>query len=222
MQEPGRITAIRAQSRSPERVSIYVDGVFVFGVHRDVLLEFDVSTGMQLDVAVCEAMGRRDAFFRARAVAWNFLTYRDRSAEEVSRRLVRRGFEQDVVEEVIERLREAGVVDDEALARSYAESRFHVHGYGPRRVRADLRRRGVRPEAVEAAIAAVYEEPEDVVDRAREMGRKRWETLHRETDTLKRRKKVIDYLVRRGFGYGIAHQVVRELAHDDVISSRGD
>lgn len=205
------MTSIRAQTRSPDRVSIFVDGRFAFGIHRDVLLEFELAKGRELTVRRQIELIRRDTFFKARGAAYGYLSYRDRSAAEIRRRLERDDYDADVIEDVVHVLQEAGLVDDRRFARAYAEDRFRSGGYGPLRVRSDLRKKGVGRAAVDAAIADVFSERGELLGRVRELGAKRWNQLSREADLRKRRKKVYDYLARRGFNYEMVRRIVNEL-----------
>lgn len=207
----GRVTSIRAQSRSPDRVSIFIDGCFAFGTHRDLLLEFDLAKGKELSVDTQTEIVKRDTFFKARTVAYRYLSYRDRSVSEIRRRLQRDEYASEVIEDVVSYLEEAGLIDDCRFAIAYAEGRFKSGGYGPLRVRADLRKKGVTPSAVDAAIADVYAEQDEMLERAREIGTRRWEQLACEKDELKRKKKVYDYLARRGFRYDMIRRIVDEL-----------
>ena len=207
----GRITSIRQQAKAPDRVSIFLDGAFAFGIHRDILLEFDVRKGLELEVATQEAMLRRDGFFRARAVAFKYLSFRGRTAAEIRRRLARSDYAEDVAADVVAYLERSGLVNDEAYALQYAESRYLAGGYGPTRIKADLHKKGVSPAASQAAIEQVFSERSEVVERARELGQKRWNRLQSEKDERKRKKKVYDYLARRGYGFDVVHQVVSDL-----------
>lgn len=207
---PGHITSIRAQARSPDRVSIFIDGAFALGIHRDLLLEFDLARGVEVDLHRLKMLVRRDAYFRARAAAFRYLSYRDRAAAEIMRCLERAEYPSDVIEEVVRDLERAGYVDDHAFALTYAESRFRSGGYGPVRVRSDLKRKGVKTEAVEAALDEVFS-CDEVLERAREIGARRWDRLRREPDRIKRKKKVYEYLARRGFAFDLVHRVVDEL-----------
>ena len=212
----GRITSIRQQAKTPDRVSIFLDGAFAFGIHRDILLEFDVRKGVELEVATQEAMLRRDAFFRARAAAFRFLSFRGRTASEVQRRLARSEFSEDVAADVVAYLERAGLLNDQTYALQYAESRYQSGGYGPTRIKADLHRKGVSASTVQAAIDEVFSETSEVVERARELGQKRWNRLQSEKDERKRKKKVYDYLARRGFGFDIVYQVVSDLQRGSI------
>lgn len=211
----GRITSIRAQTKAPDRVSVFIDGEFGFGIHRDVLLEFELARGVELTVEKQVEIVDRDAYFRARAVAVRYLSYRERSAAEIRRRLRRDDYPSVVIEDVVHYLEESGFVDDRKYALNYTEGRFRSRGYGPIRIRADLRRRGVNRGAIDAAIDQVYSARDEVLEKAREMGSKRWAQLDRESDPLKRKKKVYDYLGRRGYAFDVVRRVVDELEAAD-------
>jgi regulatory protein len=135
---------------------------------------------------------------------------RARTAQEVRKRLARAGFGELVVERVIERLLELGYLNDAEYARRYAESRFGAKGYGPQRIRRELRHRGVAEQETEAALEELLQTA-DPLEAAREQAEKRWKRLEGETDPRKRRKKLSDFLVRRGFSFDTIRQVTDEL-----------
>lgn len=131
--------------------------------------------------------------------------------EEVRRKLHEKGYGADITDDVIQRLTDYGYLDHEAYAKAYVESRFSGSGYGPRRLSADLTRRGVDRGIVNRVVSEAIEDDEPA-DAALRQGRKRWAALERETDPRKRKKKVLDFLVRRAFDFGLARDVVEGLA----------
>ena len=205
---------MRARPRSSEYVSIHVEGRFAFEIHRDLLLEFDLAPGRVLDAGRQAEIVRRNAFFRARATAARFLAYRDRTVSEVRKCLQQEGCASEVVEAVVGHFERTGQLDDRRFAMTYADVRFHSGGYGPDRVRADLRRKGIGSTHVDGAIHAVFGGDEALLERMREMGRVRWDRLSAERDVLKRKRKVRDYLVRRGFPFELACRAVNDLANE--------
>lgn len=213
VREPGAITRLVAQKKNPMRVSVYLDGAYAFGVHQDVMIRHTLRIGMDLDVPMQEAILADDALARAKSLAMNYLGSKARSAHEVRQRLERKGFGAETCEHVLGRLEELGYLDDADYARRYAESRFRSKGYGPRRIQQELRRRGITGAIAEAAIAELLGEV-DPLAAAREQAAKRWDRLASETDGRKRRKKLGDFLVRRGFGFDVIRQVTDELERD--------
>lgn len=211
--QPGRITLLRAPNKSPERISVHIDDRFAFSLHQDVVLEFGLAKGKSLGVEEQARMVRRDLVFKARVTALRYMAYRDRTAAEVRRRLCKT-YSEEVVDEVVERLHASGLLDDRAFAEAFAERRFRQEGHGPARVRADLIRKGVASAVLEAALDAVFSEQDALADRAAEVGRTWWQRLSREPDEMKRKKKVCDYLVRRGYPFDLARRVVFDLASE--------
>ncbi len=211
----GVVTRLVAQKKAPDRVSVFLDGAFAFGVHVDVALAFGLAPGRALSEAEREEILAADAVFRAKSAAFRYLAYRARTEGEVRRKLSGKGFEEGVIDEVVERLYTLGYLDDEAYARAYVRARFAGRGYGPQRIRAELLRRGVRRDYADAALAELLAE-DDVAEQARRHAAKRWPRLASEPDPRKRRKKLTDYLVRRGFSFDVVRRVVDELAREET------
>ena len=208
--QTGTVTRLVAQQKNSNRVSVFIDGVFAFGVHVDLVVEFGLHKGQALDIEVQRQMVSADRVRAAREAALVYLGYGPRTEREVRQKLTGSGYDDDVAEDTVARLRELGYLDDAAYARNYVEARFRNRGYGPGRLRGDLLRRGVAAPLIDAALEDLIEQ-DDVLDAARRHAEKRWPRLAAEADARKRRKKLTDYLVRRGFSYDIARRVIDEL-----------
>ena len=88
----------------------------------------------------------------AYGAALRYLGRRDHFRSELAEKLRRKGFEEDAVEAALDRCEGANLLDDERLAGRFAQIRSEANGWGPRRIEAELRRRGVaRGIAEEAA-----------------------------------------------------------------------
>ena len=208
--QPGTVTRLAGQQKNPQRVSVFIDEAFAFGVHGDLVVEFGLYKGQALSVEQQQRIVEADRERAARGVAFEYLGYRARTEHELRQKLARSGFDEAVAERTVARLREMGYLDDQAYARSYVQARFRNRGFGPGRLRSDLRRRGVSGGLIDAAPDALLEQ-EDMLEAARRHAQKRWPRLAAETDAFKRRKKLSEYLVRRGFSYDTARRVFEEL-----------
>ena len=87
----------------------------------------------------------------AYAAALKVLSRRDHFAAEVENKLLRKGFDSDAIASALRRCRELDLVNDRRLANRFAEVRSENNGWGPRRISAELRRRGVDREIAEEA-----------------------------------------------------------------------
>lgn len=120
-------------------------------------------------------------------------------------RLRRRGAPAPVAAEVLADLTARGYLDDAAFARHWVATRS-ARGYGPARLRAELRARGVAGSLVDAALAA---QGDDELERARAVARRRLPALQR-ADRTRAAARLRDHLVRRGYSAAIVSRVVRE------------
>jgi regulatory protein len=166
-----------------------------------------VPTGALLSfLAIVESKRRLDAR-AARLVAADLLSRRPWTRAELSTRLRRRGAAAEVAAEVVADLTTRGYLDDARFARQWVETRS-ARGYGPARLAAELRARGVAVALVRVALA----NRESVADleRAREVARRRLPSLRR-APAERAAGRLRDYLLRRGFAAAMVARVVREL-----------
>jgi len=119
--------------------------------------------------------------------------------------LCRRGAPAPVAAEVLADLTARGYLDDAAFARHWVATRS-ARGYGPARLRAELRARGVAGSLVDAALAA---QGDDELERARAVARRRLPALQR-ADRTRAAARLRDHLVRRGYSTAVVARVVRE------------
>lgn len=148
----------------------------------------------------------------ARAVAFRFIGYTPRSRAEVERRLARADFAPDIIEKILAECEAVGWIDDEAFAQRWVEDRADRKKFGAARLAAELRRKGIDKETVTEALSATSEEEE--LERARAAARSRWRAdtvaglAAEELETEKR--KLVNFLQRRGFSWRIITQVLAE------------
>ncbi len=212
--EAGTVTRLVAQKKNALRVSVFLDEVYAFGLYQDVLVQHGLRKGQHLSVPQQEAMLADDARFQARSVALGYLSHRARTRAEVQRRLAQAGTPDTIAEETLDWLTGRGYLDDAAYARQYAESRMRGSGYGPQRIKHELARRGVARSEVEAALLETVGDAE-VRQAAQEQAEARWKTLAREPDPYKRRRKLSDFLARRGYSYDVISEVIEKLSRDE-------
>ena len=147
------------------------------------------------------------------AAALRFLETRSRSEAEVRRRLTQAGYRESLVAGAVARLAELGVLDDEAFARQWVESRDRARPRGVMALRRELVVRGVDREVIEGALE---QRPSSDEDAARNLLERRAASLSRVTDPRTRRGKAYALLARNGFDPGICSSVSRAWAGGDL------
>ena len=199
----GRITALTFQKRNPERVNVHLEGRFAFGLA--AIEAATLRVGQFLSAPEVTELRERDTQERAYERALNLLSYRARSAAEISRRLRQADFPPSAIKRALARLEKLGLIDDRAFARYWVENREEFRPRGQRMLRWELQRKGVADEIIDEVLA-----PLDETATASRLARKRASRLlHLDEATFRRRLGA--YLGRRGFAYSIISDVVREV-----------
>lgn len=123
-------------------------------------LAFGFATGDRLDAATVERLRGESERWRVRDAALGLLSYRARSRHELEDRLRRKGFDPVLVSTTADALESDGYLDDASFAMAFARERIRSRPRGARRIRSELRRRGVREGTADAAIERAMDQEE--------------------------------------------------------------
>ena len=198
-----KITALQPQRRNKRRVSVFLDGTFLFGLSSGTVGALGLHVGREVDRAELDRIALEEQLHEARQYAFLLLSYKARATKELTQRLTRKGFSSDIIARVLQRLAELKMVDDAGFARRFAEDRISIGHKGKWRVRGELLKRGIDRQQIDAAL----EQAPDEVAAAREVAGKYVSRNRRlEPDVLKRRLYVL--LARRGFSPDTIRQVI--------------
>src|SRR5919202_4253041 len=148
----GRITAIEAQARDPERVNLFLEGRFAFGLSNKVVADAGLKQGDVLGEAQVADLLRREAYQQALQQAFSYLSYRQRSQQELRRYLAQKGHAPETIEATLGQLADYQYVDDQVFAQSWIENRQKFRPRGARLLRAELRQKGIDRETADQAI----------------------------------------------------------------------
>lgn len=208
------ITALEVQKRKQDRVNVYLDGEFAFGL--SALEAARLRKGQRLTDAEVEALRDADARLQAVESAAHFLGYRPRSIAEVRQNLAAKDFAPDVIDAAVERLQSMGFVDDAAFARYWAQNRSEFKPLSRRALKVELRRKGVADDAIGEALegmdetASAYQAALKQVRKLRGLSRRDFKI------------KLAAFLQRRGFSFDTTQDVVLRLikeleAQDEMV-----
>ncbi|PYE54931.1 regulatory protein [Deinococcus yavapaiensis KR-236] len=145
--------------------------------------------------------------------AFRALAARALTEHELLTRLAKRGASSDESRRVVDRLKELGYIDDEAVARGATTRR----GVGKMRVKFDLARRGVDKNVIAEAVSARGDDEErEEAARLVERYRDKW---LRAKDP---RAKAFGFLARRGFAVSVIYEVIGNLHGSELADVAPD
>jgi regulatory protein len=199
-----KITALKAQKRNQNRVSVYLDGEFAFGLARIVAAWLHV--GQTINEQQILKLQSQDTVEVAFQKALRHLSYRPRSEAEVRQKLDTSGYTEAVIETVITRLLENKLIHDPQFAQMWIENRSTFRPRSRRVMKMELKQKGIHDDTIEAALAdSVSDEDlayQAATRRAHKYAGLEWQPF---------REKLSGFLARRGFSYGTIAPVVRQV-----------
>ena len=196
------ITAIVQQKHNPQRVNIYLDGAFAFPLAKIVAAWLKV--GQTLTTEKITQLRGDDEIEAATQRAINFISYRPRSTAEVEQNLRKHETPDQIIPLVLEKLKAGHLLDDTDFAQRWVENRSDFRPRGSLALRVEMKRKGL-PEAIIEEILQGLDEPA-LARAAAESKLRQLQGL----DWNKFRSKLSAFLSRRGFGYEVVADTVRE------------
>lgn len=188
-----RIEEVKKSQRKKGRFLVRLADGDILRVTEEELLRFGLKAGMELDGETLEAVRASMRASSARVTAANMIGSRALSKKELTRRLVKKGSDEADAQAAADWLEDIGAVDDAGYAAAVARH-YGGKGYGPQRVREELRRRGVDRALWDEALEEMPETAE-ILD---QLIRKK---CRGELSDPREKKRVSDALLRRGFAW---------------------
>jgi regulatory protein len=143
----------------------------------------------------------------AREICLRQLAVRPRTRAELATAMRKRGVEDEIAAEILDRYDEVGIIDDAAFARAWVASRHHGRGLARRALAGELRRKGVSPDEVGEALEELAPDVEEATARAMVARRLRVETRGTPEAVFRR---LVGMLGRKGYPPGLAIRLVKE------------
>jgi len=209
----GTITAIKAQERNPERVSVFLDGAYAFAVTREAALSAGLSIGRALSVDEVGGLRAGDVVSKGTEAALRLLAVRPRSEKELRDRLKQKAYDPETIEAVLERVRGWGYLDDADFAQRWVANRIEHRPRGRRMLEQELRAKGIDRDTISETLEeADLDETAAAIELAEKSA-----TRLRSLDPDVARRRLTGQLARRGFPYPAIKAAI-----DHVLGERDD
>lgn len=176
---------------------------------RDVSVGADrgvtAGSGVPGSLESSESAETSEAF--ARKILLDQLTGRARSRAELATKLAQKNVPTDLADRLLDRFEQVGLVDDEAFAREWVQTRQSFRGLARRALAQELRRKGIDDDTAREVLDEV--DPDDEVDAARELVRRKLRSVAA-LDPQVATRRLAGMLARKGYPPGVAFRVVKE------------
>jgi regulatory protein len=199
----GKITALKIQTKNPQRVNIYLDGEFAFGLSKIVATWLQV--GQDLDDEKISSLLEKDQHEAVYQRALKYISYRERSERELRSYLGKLELSEQVIEAVLDRLVRADLINDQRFALMWVENRNEFRPRSQRALAIELHQHGISDITIDEVLAEVDEESNAY--RAAMKQAKKYSGL----EWIEFRNKIYTYLARHGYNYEIITSTITKV-----------
>lgn len=192
-----------------DKIHVSVDGEYAFTVDEVYFYSLNLKENADITAEELKEITLKAGERRAYNYAVSLLSRREHTVKEITEKLKRKGYGQ-FCEKVTDRLISEGYLSDERFAKLYVRELINLKGYGIRRIRDELYRKGISRYIAEDAM----NEAEMPENRLKELVEKKY---MRYLNDEKGVQKTINALLRSGYSYGEIKDALREIADENDI-----
>ncbi len=209
------ITSVELQKTSRSnlpRYNIFLDGKFAFGVDEDLVVNRRLVQGKTLTESEIDQILEESEVGKMMGLMYSLFSVRQRTEQEVRKYFKLRNFKSKILDKnsvtdqsvdlLISQLKQKGLLNDLEFAKSWVEARRRSKQKGAIALKSELIQKGIDREIIEQVLSVEVDEEA----LALESIQKKLDSFSK-YDKLTFKKKVFDYLMRRGFDYSTIQKV---------------
>lgn len=207
------VTKILRRKKLRPLYAVYLDEADSFEVSDEVLLRFGLHTGQRLDERAIEEIASAEAMSRAQKLTLNYISYRPRSSREIVNHLVRKGFSKELGLRVAEHFKGLKLINDLEFTRMFVRDKMRGKPMGKALLRRKLLTKGISPQLIERVLREHVSE-QDEEQAATQLATKKLRLsagTFAKLDPRRQRKRLLEYLLQRGFSTDVATRTVRAI-----------
>lgn len=196
-----KITAIKAQVKNPDRVSVYIDQEYSFSLNYNQLLEQKLHVGLEFDPDRQKELQHISEVGKLYDRLLRYVLIRPRSRKEVTDYCRRKKIGPEDYEPLMAKLEKRGYINDEHFAHAWVENRRLNKAVSRRRLNQELAQKGIAPALIEKILS--QQSAHDETQALQTIITKKRRLARYQDD-----QKLTQYLVRQGFSYDDVRQAL--------------
>ena len=193
---PLSITTIQVQKKNKERFSLFHEDRFLLGVSSQTLVKCSLKKGTLLTAGVIEHILAVEQYHKAKDYCLGLLSRRDHSVKELILKGIKKGFFKETLERITQELLQQRYLDDHRFALNFMHDAIEFKKWSLTKIKVELQKKGVN----KAIINELLSDLDDSIWKEQIVGLvQKNKAKFRRADLSKRKKKIYDYLARKGY-----------------------
>jgi regulatory protein len=199
------ITKLTTARSRDKKINIYLDGKYAFSLPAKEVNRAGLRTLQELSESQVAELTAADKYRRCYHAALSFVSYKPRSEYEVRQKLRQRRFDSPDIEKTVTSLKDQGLIDDESFARFWKENRQDCSPRSRWLTGMELKRKGIDEDLIVRTVDDVDDEQNAylaAINKVRRTSPDDYQVF---------RRKLGDFLRRRGFGYDVINVTIEKV-----------
>lgn len=201
-----RITSLKLQSHNHQRVNVFLDGEFAFGISK--VLASNLYIGEEINAEQISQLLAEDEYEVGIQNSIRFIHYQPRTETEIQRKLEQQKLGEETILKVVSRLKEIGLIDDKKYAQSWVENHITNRPRSRRALAYELRQRGIDPQIIDEVTKPINDDEmayRVALKQSRKLGKMGKEVFL---------QKMYRHLSQRGFNYEVSRSAISQVIKD--------
>lgn len=203
-----KITSIEKQKNNENRFSIFINDKFAFGLDASICSKHKLEADMEIDEEFIETILKAEENSKAINYAIYLLSKKDRTKKEITDKLKDKGYDDEITNNVLDKLLEYNYINDEIYCKKYINDKSKFSKYGINKIKAKLYAKGVDKEIISKEIIKIDNNLE--IENALSLAQKKLNSI-KDTDQYKIKAKLSNHLIAKGYSYDTVKAVFSKL-----------
>lgn len=205
----------RVSRKDEKNVSVYFDNGERLILSEDTFYNSGLRKGDEISEDRFSFFIEQNILYHIKQRALSFLARRFHSERELLIKLKSKSYEERLIKNVLNDLREKSFINDQVFANHFIDEKLKKKRWGKNKIKAALFSKGVSASIIDEGLKS-FDSEIDQNEAAFGLAQKKFEKLKlRESDDRKLKQKIISFLLSRGFDYEVSSEVVNKIIKSD-------
>ncbi len=197
------------------RVLLFFENSDKLEIAYEVYLNSGLIKGDSINKKKIEELKYQNELFQTKSSAYRYLGNRNHSSYELRTKLIKKGYQKSIIENVIEDLREKGYIDDHKFAEYFVKNRIEKKKEGIVKINSELRKKGISNDIIVKIINNYTDDPIHFKN-AFQLAQKKYQSLKKKNLEFQKLKgRLFNFLKSKGFGTDIILKVLDSILENE-------
>jgi regulatory protein len=202
----------KIEKKDNTNVIIYLDNGEKIYLAYEVILKNGLRKGVEISESHFHLLITANQKYFIKKKAYDYLGKRIHSAYELRTKLIRKKYDSDLINEIIDELTIGNYVDDSKFAEIFTEEKIRLKSWGKTKLKSELAKRGITSDIISNVLLNIFPLELEEFELAFQLAKKKFDSLkNRNLEKRKLIQKMYSFLLSKGYNFDISKKVVEKL-----------